>query len=839
MNGINGEIEKLKRTVANEMAPTHERIKALKMLASLGTPEVYALILRATVLPSETVAQEAMRLVERMGEEEAFKLLDYMLENSESLGHLGPKMFVMLYKLKRQEILKYLIVNAVRRDEGWDERRRVLDRWLRNSGLMEKFVDILPQIDGSLAKIWAEILKRVDNRVVFDIARLARSFDREKSIRMLDILVGIADNVNVALLLVGLLSSEDESVRSKVALVLGKLSDNLHFFQNALNDPDPRVRANAIEGLWGVKSPKAREIFLKALEDENNRVKANAARGLYEMGDPRGLKALKQMLHDRDEMMRASAAWVLGEVRDTNLVERLEEMAESDPAEIARRNAINALRKIFQARYLPLLRELGGLLDELRYVDHLHPLKEIALLRELEFETLKEIIASSPPPSPSLKWRLEIISTLLNADPDVLIATSLISAIDWKKGFFHRLNERVRELEENPEKGPDILAKGASCLAGMFSAMLGNQLPSRSLIGLAKVMRWIDKAAASSRILPLIWSTEHGKRLSSLRALSELNDYEGYEVLRRMEEGEELDEEVRREIKLTLSRLKKVYDECLSAPDALNLKATLDSVSSPLISLKLAAFDEEINPFPGLRRENLLLIENGRVVREFEMEIVEGRLSLIFLMDYSNSMTDRDISFMESAVEDLISRIGGRNRVGIIKFAYDIEMTDLSPPSDEIANRIRSGFKGDRDGTLLFDAVWKAVEMFRGEEGEKAIILLTDGNDSGSKRGLEEVIRAAAGSGVRIYAIGLNDQIKEETLRELARSTGGEFAATSRIEELRRIYRDLYLSIQGNYRISFTSEACRRGDPESRLIILVEYGHLLAETALSVDLSHA
>ncbi|RKY02769.1 hypothetical protein DRP77_07365 [Candidatus Poribacteria bacterium] len=839
MSAIGGEIERLMRTVVDEMAPTRERIKALRMVANLRTPEVSALILRATVLPSEAVAQEAMRLVEGMEEKEVFKLLDHILANSEALGYLGPKMFEMLYKLKKREVLKYLIVNAVQQDNGWSEKRRVLDQWLRNSGLMEKFVDMLPQIEGDLAKTWAAILKRVDDRVVFDIARLARSFDRERSIKMLDILVEIADNANVAPLLVGLLSSEDKMVRSKAALVLGKLSDNLHFFQNALNDPDPRVRANAIEGLWGVKNPKAREIFLRALEDENNRVRANAAKGLYEMGDPKGLETLKEMLNDHDEMMRASAAWVLGEVGDTNLVGRLEEMAESDPADIARRNAIKALRKIFQAKHMPVLQELGNLLDELKYVDPVHPLKEIALLRELEFETLKEILASSPPPSQSLKWKVEIISPLLNAEPDVLIATGLISAIDWKKGFFSRLNERVREIEENPEKAPCVLVKGASCLGGMFSAMLENYIPSRALIGLAKVMRWVDKAAASSKMLPLIWSTDLGRKLSSIRALRELNDYEGYEMLKRMGEAEELDEEVKREVKLTLSQLRKVYDECLSAPDALNLKATLDSLSPPLISLRLAAFDEEINPFFELKKENVLLIENGRVMDDFEMEVAEGESSLIFLMDYSNSMTNRDISFMERAVEDLVSKLGRRDRVGIIKFAYDLEISEPAPASEGIKECIRSGFKGDRDGTLLYDAIWKAVEMLRGEGGRRSIIVLTDGDDSGSKRKLEEVIRAAAESGVRIYTIGLNDQIKEETLRELASSTGGEFAATSRIEELRKIYQDLYLSIQGNYKLSFTSEACKRGDDEARLIVIVEYGHLLAETALSVDLSHA
>lgn len=53
-----------------------------------------------------------------------------------------------------------------------------------------------------------------------------------------------------------------------------------------LGESDPRVRANAIESLWGVDSPEARTLLSFATNDANNRVVGNALLGLYHLGNP-------------------------------------------------------------------------------------------------------------------------------------------------------------------------------------------------------------------------------------------------------------------------------------------------------------------------------------------------------------------------------------------------------------------------------------------------------------------------------------------------------------------------------------------------------------------------
>ena len=66
---------------------------------------------------------------------------------------------------------------------------------------------------------------------------------------------------------------------------------------------------------------------------------------------------------------------------------------------------------------------------------------------------------------------------------------------------------------------------------------------------------------------------------------------------------------------------------------------------------------------------------------------------------------------------------------------------------------------GDPKGTLLYDAVYQAsFEKLNSETGRKALILLTDGEDEGSRRKITEAIAAAQKSNVIVYVILIADR---------------------------------------------------------------------------------
>ena len=97
----------------------------------------------------------------------------------------------------------------------------------------------------------------------------------------MEILGEISDRILILPSLMRLLRNANPHLRSKAALMIGRGSRSLTWAKRRLTDSDTRVRANAVEALWGMDTPEARELLDAASRDGNNRVAGNAWLGLY------------------------------------------------------------------------------------------------------------------------------------------------------------------------------------------------------------------------------------------------------------------------------------------------------------------------------------------------------------------------------------------------------------------------------------------------------------------------------------------------------------------------------------------------------------------------------
>ena len=81
--------------------------------------------------------------------------------------------------------------------------------------------------------------------------------------------------------------------------------------------------------------------------------------------------------------------------------------------------------------------------------------------------------------------------------------------------------------------------------------------------------------------------------------------------------------------------------------------------------------------------------------------------------------------------------------------------------------------------TAIWDAVWATAEELMGQSAEhsrRAIILLTDGEDTSSRMKIHDAIERAQKADALIYAIGIGDRyqfnVVEGELRKIAEKTG-------------------------------------------------------------------
>jgi HEAT repeats len=164
----------------------------------------------------------------------------------------------------------------------------------------------------------------------------------EQTGRIMEVLGEISDGSRIFSSLVRLLRHPNSSVRSKAVLMIGRGSRSTRWVRHRLEDADPRVRANALEGLWGVKTNEARELLQSLVHDPNNRVAGNAILGLYRLGDPSVIPELMALARHESAMFRATAAWVMGESGDPRFTEVLAGLMRDSNA-ILRKRAFSAL----------------------------------------------------------------------------------------------------------------------------------------------------------------------------------------------------------------------------------------------------------------------------------------------------------------------------------------------------------------------------------------------------------------------------------------------------------------------------------------------------------------
>ncbi|WP_031495151.1 HEAT repeat domain-containing protein [Bryobacter aggregatus] len=139
----------------------------------------------------------------------------------------------------------------------------------------------------------------------------------EELTRFLEILVSTVDAKWMLPFLSKLCEHSDERIRSKAVLLTGRVARSLPRNLELLCDLDPRVRANAVESLWTRKDLESIQFFREAVNDPNHRVSANALLGLYWAGEITAAQGIGRMATDPDPMRQLAGFWLMGQTRDS------------------------------------------------------------------------------------------------------------------------------------------------------------------------------------------------------------------------------------------------------------------------------------------------------------------------------------------------------------------------------------------------------------------------------------------------------------------------------------------------------------------------------------------
>ena len=179
---------------------------------------------------------------------------------------------------------------------------------------------------------------------------------------------------------------------------------------------------------------------------------------------------------------------------------------------------------------------------------------------------------------------------------------------------------------------------------------------------------------------------------------------------------------------------------------------------------------------------------------------------------FSNVLKNKDVAFLISfgADSELLQDITGTPRLlqrGLCQLKLN---TGYSGPTSGPVPTMNH-----QRGTVMYDAVYLAAnDILAHESGRKAIILITDGEDEGSKLSMKAAIEAAQKADSIIYGIlyvdrrfygGFNIGYSgESVLKQMSEETGGRLFTVGGKNTLESIFQQIEEEMRTQYLIGYT-----------------------------------
>ena len=241
----------------------------------------------------------------------------------------------------------------------------------------------------------------------------------------------------------------------------------------------------------------------------------------------------------------------------------------------------------------------------------------------------------------------------------------------------------------------------------------------------------------------------------------------------------------------------------------INAPAHLDRMDIDLVELYTTVVDRRGRPVEGLSETDFAVFENKVAQQLLRFERAEDLpFHAAVVIDTSTSMVTELDQAEKAALAFFEKIVTPRDRAAVLTFNDRPKLVVPFTSSLEVLAGGLAGLEAEGE-TALHDSVVYTLYHFGGLRGQRAMILLTDGQDSLSQYSFEESLDFARQTGVAIYAIGLdiptNEHEARSKLMRFSRETGGQYFFINRGTELDRVYQTIERELRSQYLIAYQS----------------------------------
>ncbi len=263
----------------------------------------------------------------------------------------------------------------------------------------------------------------------------------------------------------------------------------------------------------------------------------------------------------------------------------------------------------------------------------------------------------------------------------------------------------------------------------------------------------------------------------------------------------------------------------------------VERVNTDLTTVLFTAVDKNKRFITTLRQEDVRILEDGapQTIFTFQRE-TERPLSLAILIDTSISQ-ERTLPDEKNAAREFVDQIvrASKDEVAVISFTGEstleqgmtgstqrirraIDRVEFVPPAGYVGGGTVVGtppISGTNSQLAGSTAIWDAImatsdEIFQqtSDKTRRAMILITDGEDTSSHWRIPDAITSALKADAVIYAIGIGDAyaygVEEGKLRNISEQTGGRAYFPKNEEDLRAAFAQIQQELRSQYLVAYS-----------------------------------
>jgi Ca-activated chloride channel homolog len=263
-----------------------------------------------------------------------------------------------------------------------------------------------------------------------------------------------------------------------------------------------------------------------------------------------------------------------------------------------------------------------------------------------------------------------------------------------------------------------------------------------------------------------------------------------------------------------------------------------------VVSLNVTVMDPQNRYLTDLSEADFSVFEDGTKQDLLFFNRSSLPIALSLLIDTSASMENR-LQIAQEAAIGFARKLRPQDLAQIVDFDSRVEITqDFTNNAADLERAIRATIAGG--STSLHNAIYislkelaKTKAKSQDEVRRRAIIVLSDGEDTSSLVTYEEVLDLAKRSETALYTIGLQPKDApaskgfreaEFVLRQLAQETGGRAFFIQRVEELKDVYGQISDELSSQYTLGYASKNGRRDGAWRRIVVQVARTGAVART---------